>query len=252
MKNLCAKLLVLLILGVSGLASASDVDQSWKKASVYTPGAFLSKSTDGLALDKKYPVVIYMHGCTGITNHNDLAWAKYIAEMNFVVVVPDSMARKSRLSNCDPRQKGNTATFPQAHDYRQEEIKFALSQLKSAEWADQKNIFLMGHSEGGLASARSTYSDFKGIIISGWTCTIMRIPRLHGIYSPKNIPILAIAYLDDSWFKGKPNEGRCIDQADGRRVIQVDLVGSDHDTFSNSNAKNAVTTFLKDNLNRSD
>jgi len=249
-KNLYAKLMTLLIVSVSGLASASDVEQSWKKALVYTPGSILSKSTESLTFDKKYPVVIYMHGCTGITNQNDVAWSKYIAEMNFVVVVPDSMARKGRLSNCDPRQRGNTATFPQAHDYRQEEIKFALSQLKSATWADERNIFLMGHSEGGLASARSTDSDFKGVIISGWTCTITRIPRLHGIYLPKNIPILAIAYLDDAWFKGKPNEGKCIEQADGRRVSQVDLVGSDHDTFSNSNAKKAVTTFLKDNLDR--
>lgn len=250
MNNLYAKLLVLLIVSASGLASASDVEQSWKKALVYTPGAFSSKSTESLTLDKKYPVVIYMHGCTGITNQNDVAWAKYIAEMNFVVIVPDSMARKGRLSNCDPRQRGNVATFPQAHDYRQEEIKFALSQLKSAAWADERNIFLMGHSEGGLASARYADSGFRGIIISGWTCTILRIPRLHGIYSPKNIPILAIAYLDDAWFKGKPNEGRCIDQADGRGVIQVDLVGSDHDTFSNSNAKSAVTTFLRDNLEK--
>jgi len=250
MKKLFTALMILLVFSVSGLAFASDVELSWKKALVYTPGAFFSKSTEGLTLDKKYPVVIYMHGCTGIYHQHDVAWAKYIADMNFVVVMPDSMARNGRLSNCDPSRRGGTNIFPQAYEYRQEEIKFALSQLKTEAWADEGNIFLMGHSEGGIAASQTTASAFKGIIISGYTCNNPSNRQMHGIHAPKNIPILAIAYLDDPWRKGKVNEGRCIDKADGRQVTQVDLVGSYHDTFSNSNAKNAVTTFLKDNLEK--
>ena len=238
---------IFLFLFTTGV-SANGVERSWDKALVYTPNAIFSKST-GSKIEEKLPVVIYLHGCTGIYPQHDVEWAKYIAGLGFIVVMPDSMARTDRRSNCDPKAKGGTNAFPKAYEYRQQEIGYALEQLKNVSWADNKNIFLMGHSEGGIATAQSNYAGFNGIIISGWTCTNPN-KKFNGIFSPKETPVLAIAYVDDAWRKGKPNEGRCANQASGRDIVQLDLEGTEHSTFQNKLAQSAVAEFLKKYLIR--
>jgi poly(3-hydroxybutyrate) depolymerase len=77
-------------------AFAQDVELSWDKGLAYTPGAFLSKSPKSLTIEKKLPVLIYLHGCAGIYHPHDVAWAKMIAEQGFLVILPDSMARPNR------------------------------------------------------------------------------------------------------------------------------------------------------------
>jgi hypothetical protein len=146
-----------------------------------------------------------------------------------------------------------TEIFPQAYAYRQQEITYALDQIGKSPWADKRNIFLMGHSEGGIATAQSNHGGFRGIIISGWTCTNVIVaeskhPEIGGIHSPKDIPVLAIAYKDDVWRKGKNNEGRCADKADGRDLVQIDLEGNSHDTFGVKVAEDAVSIFLRQHL----
>jgi hypothetical protein len=36
---------------------------------------------------------------------------------------------------------------------RLEELEYALKQLRTSSWVDQRNLFLMGHSEGGITVA---------------------------------------------------------------------------------------------------
>lgn len=228
-------------------AYAKDVELSWEKSLAYTPGAFLSKSPQNITSDRKFPVVIYMHGCTGITSNHDIQWARFLASQNFLVVMPDSMARPNRKSNCDPRLQGGTNVFPQAYEYRQQEIAYAKAQVLASTWWDQKNLFLMGHSEGGIATAQSNHGEFNGLIISGWTCTHRSNPDFDGIKSPQDIPALAVAFLDDSWRKGKSVEGRCANKADGRNLVQIDLPGREHSTYESRVARDAVVKFLNQN-----
>ena len=245
MKKIFTTLLLTLIANV---VYAKDVELSWEKSLVFTPGAFLSKSPQTLVVEKKYPVIIYLHGCTGIDSNHDIRWARFLADQNFLVVMPDSMARPNRKSNCDPKLQGGTNVFPQAYEYRQQEITYVKDQISKSPWWDQKNIFLMGHSEGGIATAQSRHGGFNGLIISGWTCTHRNAPGFDGIKSPKEIPALAVAFLDDSWRKGKFNEGRCANKADGRSLVQIDLEGREHGTFDSRAARDAVIKFLGENL----
>jgi hypothetical protein len=242
----------LLFIFASSLSSAEkDVELSWEKAPVYLPGKLLSTAVDQIDITKPTPVLIYLHGCTGIYGPHDLSWASYIADQGFIVILPDSMARPGRISNCDPKLKGGTNAFPKAAKYRQEEITYALSQVMASPWADKKNIFLMGHSEGGIATAQSPHLEFAGKIISGWTCTNKNNSSYDGIYSPKNQPILAVASIDDEWRKGKPVEGRCADKADGRSNFrQIDLEGWTHGTYGNSDARKGVKEFLSQYLTK--
>lgn len=240
----------LLITFFSSLCCAEkDVELSWEKAPVYLPGKLLSTTVDQIDVTKPAPVLIYLHGCTGIYGPHDLSWASYIADQGFIVILPDSMARPGRVSNCDPKLKGPSGAFAKAGQYRQEEIAYALTQVMASPWADKKNIFLMGHSEGGVATARSPHPEFAGKIISGWTCTNKNFPANDGIQSPKNLPILAVAYTDDEWRKGKFTEGRCADKADGRMNFrQIDLDGWLHSTYGNADARKGVKEFLNQYL----
>lgn len=224
---------------------AQDVEKSWDDAVVYIPGKIFTTSVNKITVDKPMPVVIYLHGCTGIYRPHDGSWGTFLAEQGYIAILPDSMARPGRISNCDPRAKGGTSAFPSAYKYRQEEITYAISQLMASTWADKKNIFLMGFSEGGIGVAQSTHSGFAGKIIMGWTCTNKSFPDFDGIFSSKDTPVLAIASINDDWRAGKHTEGRCADKAQGRSNFkQIDIPGSQHQTFGSEEAQNAVKSFL--------
>lgn len=239
-----------LILFNSSLSHAQfgykDANLSWEKATSYVPGYFFSRAPDNIQLEKKMPVVIFMHGCTGIFTE-ERNWASFISELGYVVIFPNSFARKERIPNCDSRQKRTGWSFPNAYQYRQEEIEYALSKLKTYSWVDANKIFLMGFSEGGLATAKAPQSDFKGKIILGWTCTNNVFTDLGGIEGPKTTPILAIAFLQDEW-RGPNNTARCIDQAEGfDNFTQVDFDGTSHDVYYKSESRFAVKKFLEKN-----
>lgn len=238
------KLIVLFSALIVSHVFAQDVEKSWDDAAVYIPGKTFTTSVNKVVVDRPMPVVIYLHGCSGIYKPHDGSWASLLNEQGFIVVMPDSMARPGRIPNCDPKAKGGSA-FPNAFKYRQEEITYAIEQAQKASWVDKKNIFLMGFSEGGIAAAQSTHSGFAGKIIMGWTCTNKNFPDFDGIFSSKETPILAIASINDDWRAGKHTEGRCADKAQGRSNFkQIDIPGSQHQTFGSEEAQNAVKSFL--------
>jgi len=228
--------------------TGADVHYSLDKAPILLPYTGKRIKFSELTLDVLTPVVIYLHGCGMMNPYHDLyGWGEYIAQIGFLVILPDSFARPSRRSNCDDRTK-SSGTFPAAHQYRQQEIDYVLAELKNLKNADQRYIFLMGHSEGGVATANTRRGDFRGLIISGWSCTCrgMGCQVEPGILAPRSIPALAIVYTTDPWFI-PTLQGRCSDWARGRDLTQIDIKGYGHDTWPNEIAKNSVFSFLKQN-----
>lgn len=224
-----------------------NVGKSWEKAEVYIPGKFFSTMPDKVSVEKPLPVVIYMHGCTGITKH-DMQWANFIKGLGFIAVLPDSMAIPGRKMNCNPVTKRG-GSFPQAHALRLQEIRYAFDQVKKSPWADTKNIFLMGHSEGGQAVARNRLGGFRGIIISSWTCTHAKNPNFDGIFAPIETPVLTLEWDQDLWRVGTPQEGSCANKfGERKKARRILFSGSQHDTYQQSEARDAVAQFLKDNL----
>lgn len=250
--NYSMKKLLFLFWFFPTLLLASPVKYTWDNSVVLQPYTGNRIKFDQLDPNIKVPVVVFMHGCTGLypnhpTDHFD--WGREITKHGFLVIYPDSFARPDRSANCDSTRPGTSGQFPKAHAYRQEEIAYAVFELRNAPWADRDNIFLMGHSEGGNAVSRSNTDFFKGVIISGWTCTNKKNPKFDGVNIPQNVKIMAVAHSDDPFRRGTPTEGRCSDRVKDRNIIQIDLQGTGHGTY-NDKSKSAVVDFLKNNLTK--
>lgn len=229
-------------------SSSPGIEEAWTKAHVYLPNSWFPKRPRDVALDNPLPVVVYLHGCDGIDTAHDSAWAKFIASLGYAVVMPDSMARPYRVPNCDDRLKKATNKFPLALAYREHEIDLAWQKLQNYDWVRKDKIFLMGHSEGGVAVAHNKSDRFIGLIISGWTCTSRGRGHFSGIMASKNIPVLAISNKNDIWFQGTNLKGQCSEHSANRvDFTQIDLtnIGSEHSTYQSSSARAAVSSFLK-------
>lgn len=212
------------------------IEKSWINAEVYVPNNFFPKKITNLTLDKKYPVIIYLHGCSGITGNHDSRWGKFLSESGFVVILPDSLSRPGRISNCDPQNSITTNRFPMALPFREQEIAFALNQLRKTSWADMSNIYLMGHSEGANAAARTQITGLKGIILSSGFCQT-------GVIFEKGIKALVINFSNDPWHQG--NKSNCLVERADNSIQLLLIPATGHSTFDNESARTQVINFLK-------
>jgi len=121
------------------------------------------------APDRPLPTVLYLHGCKGFAYSHDGTmggWAQTLTAAGYTVVMPTSFAREYRPQTCDPATYTYAAGLAmEVSDMRLEELEYALTQLRTVSWVDQRNLFLMGHSEGGATVARWGGEEFNGHII---------------------------------------------------------------------------------------
>ena len=239
----------ILVLSVSFASRAEpgpeDVAKSWDEARVYVPGSeSYLKSPKDVKLDKPAPVVLFMHGCSGI-DAAESSWAAFIRNKGYVVVLPDSFAR-DRPKSCDPRtQRGGL--FPGFFAFRREEVLYGVAQLQNMPWADKRNLFLMGHSEGGVMAALSNVPGFRGVIVSAWVCTSPSAPNT-GLRIAPEVPVLVLDHEKDPWFTASPGR-HCSEFFGTRKARQVTLPGFAHNTFE-PGAQQPVLDFLNENLAR--
>ena len=213
------------------------IEKSWEQSIVFIPGNSWQKSIMRLQLDKKYPVVIYLHGCGGITRWNDIRWGQFISELGFVAILPDSFARPGRVSNCDPSAQLPTFRFLMAIPYREQEIAYAMNELKKLPWVDTKNIYFMGHSEGANTLARTQIEGIRGIVLSSGFC-------FTGISFEQGVPGLVITFSDDPWHRGA--KSRCAEGRSDGSITAINLLGSGHDTFDQPEVRQGVAKFLRE------
>jgi dienelactone hydrolase len=232
--------LVLLLLFGAGCAalntnSEADIASTWTQARVYLPHVPSYVRPADVSAIQKLPTVVLLHGCTGLTA-SIVRWARTLTSAGYGVVAPDSFARSYRWSNCDPKTYLGDA-FPAARRMRQEEIEYALKSLRVAPWADKRNLFLMGHSEGGGAVALWQGGGFKAQIISGNRCR-------QGLAASPTIPVIVIGFVHDPW--DGIYRRTCAIRFGGREsASELLLPGSGHDTSQSREAQRAVLDFLR-------
>ncbi len=221
-----------------------DVSKAWESAVVYVPSNFLTKRVIDVKADAPQPVVILLHGCGGIDMH-ERRWAEHLKSMGFIVVLPDSLAIPGRSKNCDTTNHTTNLGKIPVNELRPAEAAYAMARVREQTWADQDNIFLMGHSEGGMGAYLTPDLGFQGVIISGFICSIPG-----GIRAQRSTPVLTINWALDPWFV-RPDRPylQCADRPFWSRrsnAKQLVLPGQGHATASESTARDAVGSFLKE------
>lgn len=156
----------------------------------------------------KIPLVIYMHGCAGLTG-DERGDVRFLVRNNYAVIAPDSFARIFRPKSCDPYTYTG-GLFRDVLGFRLAEARHAHEFANRLPWVDKQNIFMMGFSEGGIATARYSRGGLAGRIILGWTCN-SGWPEYAGISGPKDDPILAVVASNDPWFTIPAIMGDCGD-----------------------------------------
>ncbi len=190
-------------------------------------------------LKKKRPTVVFAHGCTGLGRGN-LRYMRQLARAGYAVIAPDSFARRYRPETCNPSQHRGIKGAPhrRVNQMRQEEIHHAAYRVRRIPWVDQKNLFLMGHSQGGTAAASYEGDEFNAHVISGSVCW-------RGVRSPRGTPILALYSEDDPWRRGRPADS-CLRKARRRGVnMEFHLFGGRaHNLSRNDTARRLILDFL--------
>ena len=200
----------------------TDVAVSWQKGIAYVPGKIFTTSPAEISTEQRHPVVLYLHGCSGI-GPTDQRWGSFLKDLGYIVIQPDSLKR-DRPRSCDPVAK-KARLFNGVHSMRREEVNFAREQIAKSAWADHENVFLMGHSEGGVAVSQTMRGDFRGAVISGWHCG-------WGLTTVRSIPVLAIDHESDPWYPGVPGGG-CAnyfgDRLDSKMItLPMTMTASNH------------------------
>ena len=162
----------------------------------------------------KIPVVLHMHGCTGIRTA-DSRWADVYADMGFLTILPNSFRRSNRKALCDNGMWGYRSQL------RIEEIDYARQQISKIPWVDRNSIFLSGFSEGGNAISFYSGESFDAPIIIGTNCRHAGgAPR-----GPRNIPVLNIVGSMDHYGYG---DGCIVNRSvGGSRLVIVKGAGHD-------------------------
>lgn len=209
------------------------------------------KLPDVFKSGEKLTTIFYMQG-SGEFNKG-ATFRKWIAgEGGYVFFAPNSHKGKGRPTYSSPVPKN---VYEQVHEYRQAEIKYAVSRLNEIPFIDMSKMFLMGCSEGAFATARYAGQEFKARIVLSWTCE-------HGYYTdyPKvgssyeNHPFLNIVGRDDAFF-GKfsdfnkkynyNNEGHCGDALSHYKNAKVVLLpNTGHNVMLNPFTKPEILSFI--------
>lgn len=259
---LLAGLLAAAISGCAALTGAGDLQLTWSGARVAMPGGRgtgtlqalnFQEMLQGPGQPRRYPVVLYLHGCTGM-GRMEKKFGESLAERGFVFIAPDSMARRYRPLQCDPRdQTGGKNLF--VFDFRLAEISYALDRLRNEPWVDWNNLFLMGGSEGGVAAALYRGDEFRARIIFQWTCH--GAPLVRGLAEPDRTPVLTIVNLGDPWYQPDktPNQsGDCGDfirHRPGSSSLVLQRLGV-HNVLDLPSVRRAIEVFLEHNLQGSE
>ena len=241
---LCASLL-----SCTTLIRGRGIDRVWPATHMYLPdrAPVRVEHADLAAVEREVkaplPTVIFLHGSTGYQRHYfQAAYPAALAQAGFAVFVPDSYARPGRVS-AEWDVRIDTVNL------RRAEVDDTLDHLRNIPWVDQRNIFLAGHSEGGITTAMYGGGDFRAYFISGWTCRSEN-PEFNRIHAPADKPVLAILGAEDKYHRTK-NAGHCgqvfepLRNAKSRSIV---LPGIGHEVNTHPDTIPTLISFFKAEL----
>ena len=237
-----------------------EMERTWQSSIVRIPYGFgkskLSSvdmiSEDLFEKNKRLPTIIFLHGCYGIhsgTHHR----IKFLADNGFLIIAPVSFARSKYPKSCDIyTYKGGL--YRGTLNIRRFDAKYAIKQLKGFNFVDEENIILMGHSQGGIATATLKFSDIsqklKARIIEGWNCNPDSWPEYSGMNATKREMVLSLVGKADPWFaysNYKLGCGPLLNKENGSKgIIYSDsYLQYEHSLLEHKKPKKDLLDFLK-------
>lgn len=205
------------------------------------------------ASGKRVPVVVFMHGSSGLALRAIGEWQQWLAGMGIASIAPDSFALPKRLTYRSPIDK---AVYEQIHALRVSEVALAVKAMPAMAWADTSRMVLAGTSEGAVAVARYTGGEFVGRIVMAWSCEDNYFSQAHKTALPDDKPVLNIISAVDPFFSpsntwlGNPAAlGHCAAALKSNKQASVVLIsGAPHTLLNLPMARHSAEGFLKDVL----
>ena len=146
-------------------------------------------------ISKKVPVVLFLHGSSGLGLKAIGDWQAWLADLGIASVAPDSFVLPDRITYTSPVDK---ITYEKIHTLRQSEIAATLKVLLRTQWVDTNKLILAGASEGGVPVARNQ-DKWLGRMIFSWSCENNYFVTEHRTYNMTE-PVLNVMSSTDPFF----------------------------------------------------
>ena len=208
------------------------------------------KSAPSLS-NTKVPVVLFMHGSSGLGLKAIADWQQWLASMGIASMAPNSFALADRLTYTSPIDKD---TYEKLHAFRASEIEITLKALQKMPWVDVSKLVLAGTSEGSVPVARYTGKEFAGRIMFAWSCEDNYFVKSHQTAIPDDQPTLNIISSTDpyfstsnAWLGNGQAVGHCGAMLKNNKKASIVLIpGGPHTVLTFPQAKGPVQGFLTD------
>lgn len=195
----------------------AEIARSWDAAIVRIPtGSGQSKLSSIAALGddidptRTYPVVIYLHGCSGVWQGTKDR-IKFYADNGFLVIAPASFARLKYPKSCDvATNRGGLYRGTLA--MRQKDAGYAIEMARKMPFVDESKIVLAGLSQGAITAATfqagNAGQKTSARVVEGWTCNA-GWPEYKGVNAGADEPVLTLVAKNDPWFQNEWTKGDC-------------------------------------------
>ena len=216
-------------------------------------GVFVGKFKDAPNVGGRVPVVVFLHGSSGLGLKAIGEWQLWLASLGVASLAPDSFALPDRITYTSPVDK---ATYEKVHAMRAAEIAAAVDALRRQSWVDPARMVLAGTSEGSVAVARYPGTEFAGRIVYSWSCE----PN-YFVVEPRNAfevdkPVLNVISSVDPYFSqanaqlgNAAAKGHCADALkDNRKATIVLVPGAPHTLINLPQARSATAAFVAEVL----
>jgi len=244
------------IKGDAWVHTAASLADSVRQGQLVLPAAatggtaFVGKFKDAPATSGRVPVVLFLHGSSGLGLKAIGEWQQWLAGQGIASLAPDSFALPGHVTYTSPIDK---ASYERIHALRASEIAPALQALKAAPWADPRHLVLAGTSEGAVAVARYGGPDVAARMIFSWSCEANYFVTAPGTAVVDGQPVLNLVSASDPFFsRANPwlgmadAAGHCGAAFKGQPAAAVLLLPDAPHTLMNlPAARHAVAGFLR-------
>jgi dienelactone hydrolase len=219
-------------------------------AQVSLPGGFQGRLDAAPAPAGRLPLVILMHGSSGLGLAAVGQFGAWLAGQGLAVIAPDSFATPDRLTYTSPVP---AAVTERIHALRLAELEHALAQARLLPWVDPARIIIAGSSEGAVPIGRLVATpEPAGRIITSWGCEAGYFVDAPRIAIPRDARVLTVIAARDPffsplnpWSAGFAITGNCAAALRMHTDATSVVISTDqHTLLGHPQAREAISAFL--------